>query len=73
MGVKMEISLEQEVKQYSNMYKGRRVLEKMMQYFEDCNPLEMTKEEFQHIVDVQLAKVIDEGRLDEVYNKIINV
>lgn len=65
----MEITLHQEL----NLTKMMHIFNKMMQYFDDCNQVEMSKEEFSHIVDIQLAKVITEGRLDEVYNKIINV
>lgn len=65
----MEITLHQEL----NLAKMMHIFNKMMQYFDDCNQVEMSKEEFSHIVDIQLAKVITEGRLDEVYNKLLNV
>lgn len=65
----MEMSLHQEL----NLTKMMHIFNKMMKYFDDCNQIEMSRDEFSHIVDIQLAKVITEGRLDEVYNKIINV
>lgn len=65
----MEITLHQEL----NLAKMMHIFNKMMQYFDNCNQVEMSKEEFSHIVDIQLAKVITEGRLDEVYNKLLNV
>lgn len=65
----MGITLHQEL----NLAKMMHIFNKMMQYFDDCNQVEMSKEEFSHIVDIQLAKVITEGRLDEVYNKLLNV
>lgn len=65
----MEINLHQEL----NLTKMMHIFNKMMKYFDDCNQIEMSRDEFSHIVDIQLAKIITEGRLDEVYNKIINV
>ena len=64
----MEITLNQEL----NIAKMLHIFNKMMQYFEDCNSLEMTKQEFQELVDIQLAKIISEGRLDEVFYKLCN-
>lgn len=69
----MERTLEQEFTLYAFNHKKNTIFEKLLSYYRDVNELNMSPVEFINLIETQLAKVIAEGRLDEVYNKIINV
>lgn len=67
----MEMTLEKEFILHSNFHKTMKIFVKMINYYIDCNDCDMSFNQWCEIVDQQLTQVISEGRLDEVYNKII--
>lgn len=64
-------TLEQEFARYANDYKKHVIFAKLLSYYRDVNELNMSALEFSNFIHNQLTNVINEGRLDEVYNKII--
>lgn len=73
----MEISLEEEFELVKAMKVFNKMIEKMEQYLKDSPDVDipefckMPEDRISARADRYVTRIIDEGRLNEVYNKII--
>lgn len=75
----MKITLEQEFELLKTMRVFNKVLENIQQYNKDMNIIDipefckLPEDKITTQVDKYVCRVIAEGRLNEVYNKLINL
>lgn len=75
----MQISLEKEFELAKGMIIFNKVVENITQYNKDLGIVDipefskMPEDTITHQADLYLTRIIQEGRLDEVYNKLLNV
>lgn len=71
------MTLEKEFKKFADLYKAKAVFEKILQYYRDLNEVDipefckLPEDKLTYRADIETVRIIKDGKLDELYNKIL--
>lgn len=71
------MTLEQEFSKYSKLYKAKVLFEKALQYYNDLDTVDIPEfckrpeDKNEYKADKEVCRIIEQGDLDEMYNKLI--